>query len=161
MREYNKPEFFVTEFAANHAISSCPVNDTYKPVTVDCVITGSHAIFYGNCSSNYNNLTVIKNFYTTTNGTTSYNDYLVWGGENNWASNKGTFDASNSIYEGFSGHDSASAFITGTTEDKRHSLLDKLMEIVAGAKDNDEKGGKDVHGGMITPDIVRTQNSSL
>ncbi|MCD7819126.1 MAG: hypothetical protein LUH07_08765 [Lachnospiraceae bacterium] len=54
---YSKPNFTMMRFTLsdNVATSEC---DYYSPVTIPCLITGSHTIFYNDCGNgnNYNNL---------------------------------------------------------------------------------------------------------
>lgn len=73
MKTYSKPDFFVTEFTPNESIAICPEESVYNEVTVSCVISGTHDIFYDKCDDNYNNLIIV-----------SYNggEYLVWANTN-------------------------------------------------------------------------------
>lgn len=78
---YTKPEFYVTKFRANEVIASgCSQEDTYNPVSVDCLKTGSHEIFYDNCDTDYNNCTIVEY---------DGDEYLVWDLHNGGGSSQG------------------------------------------------------------------------
>ncbi|MBQ8617294.1 MAG: hypothetical protein IJ418_07230 [Clostridia bacterium] len=58
MMEYKKPEFFVTEFVPNEAVTMCISESeptaTQQPKDVHCIIDGEDTIFYSNCSGRPN-----------------------------------------------------------------------------------------------------------
>ncbi|MCD7820093.1 MAG: hypothetical protein LUH07_13760 [Lachnospiraceae bacterium] len=49
-KAYGKPDFMIMQFVSsdNFADSAC---DYYNPVTIPCLITESHTIFYSNCGT--------------------------------------------------------------------------------------------------------------
>lgn len=53
MKEYVKPDVFVTEFALNEAVAVCTdITETkYNNQTIYCVINGSETIFYNGCTN--------------------------------------------------------------------------------------------------------------
>lgn len=63
MKNYVKPDVLVTKFQLNNSIALCSpeeVNDLEAAsVTVHCVKTNRHEVFYNNCSSNYSNATKV------------------------------------------------------------------------------------------------------
>lgn len=130
---YVKPELNVTLFNLNDTIAACPVVDTYNPVTVYCVISGTHDIFYGNCESNYNDMTIV-----------SYNgqEYLVWANSHGGGNNGGRAGGPG---QGGGGNSSGS------------SLLQAIL--AAGGLDSDN--WQNYHAGPINPDITSTRNSSI
>ena len=83
MREYKKPEFFVTEFAANHAITACaqdPNQTAYEFTTnqtVNCFITTSEDnLFSTKCDKNAGTL---SNSYVVSGDEVNYTDTnLIW-----------------------------------------------------------------------------------
>lgn len=158
MKAYNKPEFYVTEFVPNQAVSVCPEEtltaDTM--VKVNCVISGSHSIFYDNCAkvsegADYDNLTVVKDFYTKSGNTTTKNDYLVWGRSNNVQLPVGEIDATTKTdWKGSSAANAASS--------KGSSLIDALVDLILG---KDQHDYQKYHAGVITPDVYKVRNSSI
>lgn len=151
--KYMKPAFDVTEFQLNESIATCPTSSTYNPVTVNCVISGTHDIFYSNCEANYNDLTIV-----------SYNgqEYLVWDKTNSGGNQGG---GRNSI-------GGVSTFARpgqgGNEGDSGSSLLQAILQagenagiLPSGGTDDASDNWGNYHAGPITPDITSTRNSSL
>lgn len=155
--KYMKPTFDVTEFQLNESIATCPTTDTYNPVTVSCVISGTHAIFYGNCDSNYNDLTIV-----TYNG----KQYLVWANTNSGGGNPGGGSGKNSL--GVSTFAGGGSNQGGNDNDNGSSLLQAILQagedagiLPTGGTDDASNNWGSYHAGPITPDITSTRNSSL
>lgn len=138
MKNYVKPDVFVTEFQVNEAVAYCDPTNVYNEVTVNCVITGSHDIFYDLCDSNYNNCLII-----TYNG----GEYLVWANTSGGGAGSGSRKGGGGTGGTGGGMDS--------------SLLEAILDAgVAQGKISAGYNWSDYHAGLITPDITSVRNQS-
>ncbi|MGN0479533.1 MAG: hypothetical protein ACI4GO_08875 [Hominenteromicrobium sp.] len=80
MKKYVKADVLITEFALNETVAVCDPTTVYNQVTVPCLKTGTHTLFYTNCDTNYNNCKVFNY-----NGT----EYLIWDFNNGGGSSGG------------------------------------------------------------------------
>lgn len=163
MMEYNKPEFFVTEFTPNSSIAICPEESftADSMVTVNCVISGTHSIFYDLCEeasegADYDDLTIVNDFYTYTgqgnNKTYTQNDYLIWGKENASMDAGEYWATDNPTWAGGSEN-------TAVRNSADESIIGALLNFVFG--DNHNKKWMDYHAGVITPEVTSMRNSSF
>ena len=130
MKKYIKPDMLINKFAVNEAVAYCDPTQVYNEVTVNCVITSSHKIFYtstngSKCDSDYNSMAIV-----TYNGTA----YLVW---------SESFTVTAGSYNAGSGET-----LTGM------NLLNKL------AKATGASSAQGYHAGPINADIESVRNQS-
>lgn len=150
---YSKPEINVVAFDLNQTVASCDPETTYEQVSVPCVVTQSHTIFYAGCDANYNDLAIVNNFYTTSQGKTVANNYLVWSTNRNIIIPASVIDMTDETYKDIAGSSSDNACTKTKT-----GLVDALVDLFLGSGDH---SSADYHAGIITPKITSVVNASL
>ncbi len=58
-KTYSKPDFTMMRFSTNDSVATCPTTENYNEVTVNCIISGTHDVFYGSCDSNYSSMRIV------------------------------------------------------------------------------------------------------
>lgn len=150
---YSKPEMMVTVFDLNQAVAACAPSIQYNQVTVSCVVTEDHKVFYDGCEYDYDDMAIVKNFYTRSGGnsTAEANDYLVWAMEGYTVTSGTVVDASERT-------DFAGSSAEKASTSSGPSLVDAIMDVFFGQNGNYEYG---YHAGVITPNVKSVVNSSL
>lgn len=141
MKAYNKPEFYVTEFAPNASVSVCTIdtNKIYNPQEITCIMSG-------NKETAFNDLIGGCNTELKDNTSTAFEDH-------------GVVDYDSKSY--FVWYDSS---ITSKPDDSQQTLFDNIMNaffsLFKAEGYNTPSNGRGYHAGLATAEIISSQNQS-